>query len=674
MSTGRAITIAAIAGTTLLIPVIVILGLGLYGSAITDDFPLADSGGPVLRIEPGSGPPGASITIRGTEWESRTLARIEMVVRSTRPAITVGGEVVQIPAPLPAVFVAEVIVSRAGTFTIEAQLPTTLPLAGGTDVEFIASASYRGGEPAGEASARLVIEPGPGRLDVVVRTEPDGLPAPDALVELRGEQGQLVAALRTGADGVARFVGLPPGVPYEARARVPGFGVLEGVQVQASEIATAQATFLLPKSTQGRIYVGGIAAAAPGGDRTPQPIAVIDLPSLAPMSQPGASKVGGAWAMAADPTRGWLFLADEIATDVQILDAASGEALDPIPLAFDLTVRVTDPEAAPVPGAAVRLLWMVRGQRVPVRTGQTADDGSVTFGGLISGSTYDVQVAAEGYLQRPEAPRSGKIIPDQTSTVEVQLVRPESGSGTAAGPVAAVPLHEPDRAPSTGLVLSDLAVDPATGLLYVTGSDLEHGHLFVIDPDERVIVHDWRVPTGVGDVVPRGDGRSVYVANRPFSTVTCINVETGEEEASATVPSWPEAITVDGQGNVYVASMREGKVSRLDGTSLAVRASRELEEGLNRLSILPDGSALLVSNRWTDTVTGLDPQSLTVKFLLPVARSPRALALDPTTGTLVVGSAERGTVALYSTATYSLRQQLVLAIPINDIATVSLGT
>ena len=105
-----------------------------------------------------------------------------------------------------------------------------------------------------------------------------------------------------------------------------------------------------------------------------------------------------------------------------------------------------------------------------------------------------------------------------------------------------------------------------------------------------------------------------------------------------------------------------------------MRASRELEEGLNRLSILPDGSALLVSNRWTDTVTGLDPQSLTVKFLLPVARSPRALALDPTTGTLVVGSAERGTVALYSTATYSLRQQLVLAIPINDIATVSLGT
>ena len=69
MSTSRAITIAAIVGTVLLIPIVAILALGIYGSSITGDFPLAeDQGGPVLQIAPSMGTAGSTITVRGNDW------------------------------------------------------------------------------------------------------------------------------------------------------------------------------------------------------------------------------------------------------------------------------------------------------------------------------------------------------------------------------------------------------------------------------------------------------------------------------------------------------------------------------------------------------------------------------------------------------------------------------
>ena len=150
MSTSRAVTIAAVLAAIALLPVVIILALGLYGSAVTGDFPLVDDTGPVLRIEPESGPPGTQLSIRGNRWQEGTLLRLEMIVQIARPQITLGGEVETVQQPLPGVFVGEVIISRAGSFNIDTQLPTTVPLLPGTQIEFVAVATYRGGEAAGE--------------------------------------------------------------------------------------------------------------------------------------------------------------------------------------------------------------------------------------------------------------------------------------------------------------------------------------------------------------------------------------------------------------------------------------------------------------------------------------------------------------------------------------------
>ncbi|MBM4436774.1 MAG: carboxypeptidase regulatory-like domain-containing protein [Actinobacteria bacterium] len=667
MQTGRAFNIAAIVGTVVLIPVIIILGLGIYGTAVTGDNPLDRSAGPVMRIEPPSGSLGTAITVRGAKWEPRTLVKVELLLESRRPEVTALGTVVDVRTTLPPVYVGEAIVSRAGTFAIDAQLPTTLPLVGPGSVVFAASAAYRGGEEAGDARAAFEIEAGAGRVTVMVQTA-QGAAGANALVELRGKEAQLVAAARTGAAGVASFQGLPPGVVYEASARLPGFGTLRGASVTTS-VEPASVTLQVPSGPQGRVYVGGVAA---GGAESPRTMAVMDLSALLPMEPRAAEAAATAWAMTADPQRGWLYLADETATEIRTVDAKTGGALPSIPLAFDLRAQLVGEAEEAVPYAEVRLFWNVRGQRVLVRSAVSDADGRVRFDGLIANSTFEVTATAPGYAlpvdQRPRV----TIAPNQTQELIIRM-RGAGGARTRS-PAAQLtpPLRGSTRAPATALVVSDLAVDPVSGRLYVTGSDLARGHLFVLDPATRVIVHDWPAPTGVGDIVPAGDGRTVFLANRPYATVTRVDADTGTVEQSAVVASWPESIAVDGGGTLYVASLRDGRVTKLDGRTLAPIASRALDAGLNRVAMHPDGATVLVSNLWTNTVTALRTDDLTVTYLLPVAPSPRALAVDGPTRTLVVASAERGIVAVYDTETYELRQSLALEVPVNDVALVVL--
>ena len=678
MSTSRALTIAAIAGTILLIPVLVILALGLYGSSITGDFPLAEDQGPELRIEPPSGVVGSDITIRGVDWIPRTLIRLEMIVASGRPALTADGRIDTERTASPAVYVGEVIASRAGTFTLETQLPTTLPLTAQSTISFRAEAKYRGGEFAGASETDFGIIAGPGVIEATVLDETSGQPLTSGFVDLLGLRGDLLAILPVSADGTVVFTGLAPGTGYDVRARVPGYQVLRSPGVTVTESEPSNVRFEMPLGLPGRIVAGGVPMVGAAAAST---MAVIDLPSLTPLPPAAASVLPPAWAIAPDFDRGRAFTVDEVATQVEVIDASAGAVGLPIPLTFSLEVRVVDADESPIADAFVRLFWNVRSTRVFVKSAVTDDEGRIRVPDLISGSQYEVLVAADGYFQ-PLGERTTVVIkPNVISTVTV-VVRREpgaeqsrwSGEPGAAGGTGAqfrlAPLAGADRAPATALVTADIAVEPANGRVYVTGSDLDRGHVFVLDPDSRQVIHDWEVSAGVGDIVPTGDGITVYLANRPFSTVTRFNVETGEEEARAIVPSWPESLIRDAAGRLFVASLRDGSVSRLDPITLEIQQSRRLEEGVNRLVVDERTSTLIATNLWTDTVTGLDAETLETRFLLPVAKSPRAVALDPLSGSLIVGSADQGTVAIYSPETFELAQALQLQIPINDIVTV----
>ncbi len=660
VKTSRAITIAALIGTVLLLPVIVILGLGLYGSSLTGSFPLDGSSGPELAIEPERVHPGAAITIRGQQWEPRTLARVEMVVQANQPELAADGEVGYRFVALPPVFVGEIIVSRAGTFAMDTQIPTTLPMGAGAAIQFVAEATYRGGEPAGEARVEFEIEPGPAAVNLHVSAEPDGQPAPQALVELRTNQGQLVAAKRTDVQGNVRFEGLPSGASYAVFARLAGFAAGVSVQVTAHEDESTLAEIALTPADHGRLFVAGGAQGAsdPG-------VTVIDLASLSTLDGKPPEPREPVWSLAPDDKRGVVYVAREVATEIQVIDAASGAAREPIPLTFGLDVRASDADGRPIEDAQVSLLWLAQGQLIPVRVATSGADGLARFEHLISGSMYMIQIQADGFHQ------PGELLPREVIGTHGRVFREVM---LATGPAdqsasSLLPVADADDTPATALVISDLAVDPVTGLLYAAGSDLSRGHLFVIDPDTARIVHDWGVPAGVGDVAPAGDGRTVFIANRPFATVTRIDVVSGAVEATRRVPAWPESIVVGADGAVYVACMRTGLVTQLDGASLDTRASRQLDEGVSRLLVLPGDDTVLVANAWTDIVTGLDTQDLGIRFLLPVPKSPRAFAFDTANRRLIVGSAEGGTVSIYNADTFDLHRRIVLGMHINDMTT-----
>ena len=169
MATSRAITIASIIGAVLLVPVIVILALGLYGSSITGDFPLSDDSGPNLTIQPPTGTTGSKITLRGHDWVPQTLLRLEMIVVANQPYIGADGTIEEVLTKSPAVFVEELLVSRGGTFTVDTRLPTTLPLIPQTTVIFKASATYRGGESAGESRKSFPVIAGAGTIEATIQ-------------------------------------------------------------------------------------------------------------------------------------------------------------------------------------------------------------------------------------------------------------------------------------------------------------------------------------------------------------------------------------------------------------------------------------------------------------------------------------------------------------------------
>ena len=665
MPTGRAITIAAVVAGVLLLPVVVILVLGVYGSSITGDFPSDRRDGPSVFVEPESAAPGEPITIRGTSWEPRTLARVDLVMQSRRPEIARNGAIVNVDTPLPAVYVGEAVISRAGTFAIETYLPSTLPLVGVPDVTFHATATFREGEAAGEASVVFPLKPGPAAIATVVR-DPNGSTAGGALVEMRTTQHQLLAAAQAADDGTVIFSGLAEGSAYVVSARQAGFTASEPLRITAV-VEPTQVELSLAVGAQAVLYAAG----TPLAPNSTQPtLAAVDLAAFVPLDQPAVREPAPAWALAADPRRGVVYLADEVATEVRVVNAVSGESQPSIQIAFPLTISTVDSSGEPVANADVGVYWLVRGERILVRGDTTDAEGRLTFDGMVAGASFEVTASASGlavpFDQRPTV----TISPNASTTLELSLAA--RSSQIVPPPSAATMLRGSTRVPLTGLVVSDIVVDPASGLLYVAGSDLTRGHLMVIDPDTRSIVHDWPILSGAGDIVPLGDGRTVAVTNRPRATVSRMSIETGEIESEIELAAWPEAIAYDGNGAIFVASLRDGNIIKIDATSMVALASRELDPGVNRMAMDPGGEVLLVSNLWHDTVTALRTEDLTVQFLLPVAKSPRAIAIDASGSTLIVASADRGTVTFYDLDTFDLRQTLMLDIPVNDIAAVPL--
>lgn len=202
-----------------------------------------------------------------------------------------------------------------------------------------------------------------------------------------------------------------------------------------------------------------------------------------------------------------------------------------------------------------------------------------------------------------------------------------------------------------------LAIDPATGAALITD---QNGLLRQVDPATGRETANWQVgklPSGVaiGDgvivtadrdantlTVVGGDRvRTVPVGRHPFgvtlhdglifsanvldNSVSVIDVATLTPRATIATGERPYAIAF-AQGLGFVSNQYDCSITVFDDT-FTVIARIETGDYPEGIAATADGRQIVVANWFTDTVTLIDAQTLTVSAVIDVPAGPRAFGL-----------------------------------------------
>ena len=199
MNTRKVFALSAGVGLLILIPVVVVVALGIYGSSLGGQT-LGRRAGSDLSLVPAQGPPGSQITVTGRNWPARSFVSLFM----ERPT----------PNALDRPFrvrLAEILVSRSGSFQIETLIPASI-IPTGVDEIFIEALGYNGrGDLLSAGGARFKLEPYPNRVVLRVMDSTTGEPVQGAMVHLQDSFGQVVARSKTTDSGEAEFTSIKPG-------------------------------------------------------------------------------------------------------------------------------------------------------------------------------------------------------------------------------------------------------------------------------------------------------------------------------------------------------------------------------------------------------------------------------------------------------------------------------
>ena len=189
---------SAAAALIVLIPVVVVIGLGAYGETLGGSSSSIGDSGSELKVFPGRGIPGEPVRLEGEGWPPRSrvdlfINRMDGSERSTRLSI------------------AKAITSRSGTFILDAVVPAALIGPQTESVRFEAEAVRSRATVLAASSVTFEIDPYPNELNVEVFDLGSGDRLPDVKVQLLDFRGSVASEGATGADGSVRFTNLNPG-------------------------------------------------------------------------------------------------------------------------------------------------------------------------------------------------------------------------------------------------------------------------------------------------------------------------------------------------------------------------------------------------------------------------------------------------------------------------------
>lgn len=251
MKSRVALGITLALGVLVLIPVLTVIGLGLYGSSLGGTSQTVGASGAQLKLFPGRGLPGSNLKVLGSDWPPRA----EVSVFMTRPDSGNG-------ASPPRLRLAEIITSRRGGFEFETLVPASL-IPGGTPEVLIQVEQ----KPVGEDSPTILtasfgIDPYPNSVNVRAIDSATGQAAANAVVEIQDGFGQRIAKATTGAEGLASFAAIAPGKLSVSVRKVDYKAGEAGLEVAGAGVS--ELTVALVISPGRRLYVSGAVSAEDG--------------------------------------------------------------------------------------------------------------------------------------------------------------------------------------------------------------------------------------------------------------------------------------------------------------------------------------------------------------------------------------------------------------------------
>ena len=211
ISARVAILISALLGVVVLIPVAVVVGLGMYGSALGGGSVSSNSSEARLTIYPAHGHPGSSIRVQGHDWPPRS----NVDLRISRSGRRDGGA-----ANYPRL--AHIVTSRSGKFDIETVIPAALIGADTLNVLVTAVATKNASSQQTDSSASFRVDPYANVVRIHVVDASSGGDLRGAKVRIQDVFGQQVVESIAANDGTVTLSGLRPG-KRDLTVRHPGY-------------------------------------------------------------------------------------------------------------------------------------------------------------------------------------------------------------------------------------------------------------------------------------------------------------------------------------------------------------------------------------------------------------------------------------------------------------------
>lgn len=233
-------------------------------------------------------------------------------------------------------------------------------------------------------------------------------------------------------------------------------------------------------------------------------------------------------------------------------------------------------------------------------------------------------------------------------------------AGAGALILPGVARAEDVRSVEVGGTPSGLAVNPVTGLAYV--SDPDSGTVSVVDPRTAAVGAVVHVGGEPGDIAVDPKAGRIYVANPPAGTVVVLDGRTHDLVSVIGAGAGASALAVDEEANrVYAVSADTGTLAVLDGVSCTLAALVPgPKPSLGGVAVDAGRKLAYCASTGTDSVEVFSIDSGMFVASVKVGARPTAVAVHAASGSVYVANSGIHHMSIVDPATRTERKTVLL--------------